>query len=332
MSGDLLNEPLLVTGSYDHTIRVWQTYTSQCIRNMQHVDSQVNALDISPKRNMLAACGYQHIRLYDLNSNYPIVNFEGVTKNVTSVGFQEDGKWMFTGGEDGKVRIWDMSSPSPSCKRIFDCQSPVNAVCLLPNQVELLMAHQGGGIYLWDVKSDQHDHLLPEVECSILDVAVSPNGAYMAAINNKGSCFIWTLTSWSGSPGQETQLTRSEAKLKIQAHEKYGLRCKFSPDSNYLVTCSGDGTARVYRTDTWTLHAELRIERFWMWDAAFNNDSKYLFTASSDSLARLWRIDTKTVEREYTGHLKAVTALAFRDEPLNTTTTDTTGTGLSSTH
>ncbi|XP_053678450.1 protein LST8 homolog [Anopheles nili] len=331
MATDPMNEPILVTGSYDHTIRVWQPFSALCLRNMQHVDSQVNSLDIASKRNLLAASGYQHIRLYDLNSNYPIMDYDAVKKNITRVGFPEDGKWIFTGGEDGKVRIWDMNSQTLICQRIFDCQNPVNAVCLLPNQFELLMAHQGGGIYLWDVKSDQHDHLLPEVECSILDVAVSPNGAYMAAINNKGNCFIWTLSSWSGPPGPERQLTRSEAKLKIPAHEKCALRCKFSPDSSLLVTCSGDSTARVYRTDNWTLFAELRIDRYWMWDVAFNNDSKYLFTASSDNMARLWRIDTKTVEREYAGHLKPVTALAFRDEPVRSTT-DTTGTGLSSTH
>lgn len=37
---------------------------------------------------MLAACGYQHIRLYDMNSFMPIVNFEGVAKNVNRIGFQ----------------------------------------------------------------------------------------------------------------------------------------------------------------------------------------------------------------------------------------------------
>lgn len=36
--------------------------------------------------------------------------------------------------------------------------------------------------------------------------------------------------------------------------------------------------------------------------------------ASSDGVARLWNASTGTVEREYQGHQKAVTALAFRDE------------------
>lgn len=35
--------------------------------------------------------------------------------------------------------------------------------------------------------------------------------------------------------------------------------------------------------------------------------------ASSSGKARLWRLDTKEIEREYVGHQKAITALAFRD-------------------
>ena len=54
--------------------------------------------------------GYQHIRMYDLNSNNPnpTINYDGISKNVTAVGFHEEGKWMFTGGEDNSARIWDL--------------------------------------------------------------------------------------------------------------------------------------------------------------------------------------------------------------------------------
>ena len=37
-----------------------------------------------------------------------MVNYDGVSKNVTAVGFHEEGKWMFTGGEDSSARIWDL--------------------------------------------------------------------------------------------------------------------------------------------------------------------------------------------------------------------------------
>ena len=48
--------------------------------------------------------------MYDINSNdaSPVINYEGISRNITAVGFQEDGKWMYTGGEDCTAKIWDL--------------------------------------------------------------------------------------------------------------------------------------------------------------------------------------------------------------------------------
>lgn len=35
-------------------------------------------------------------------------SFDSHTNNVMAVGFQCDGKWMYSGSEDGTVKIWDM--------------------------------------------------------------------------------------------------------------------------------------------------------------------------------------------------------------------------------
>lgn len=262
-------------------------------------------------KNFLAAGGFQSIRLYDMNSSTnPIINFEGVSKNVTSIGFQEDGRFMFTGSEDCRVRIWDLNSSQPVCKRMFDCLTPVNSVCLHPNQVEVAICTSAGSIYIWDIKSDNNEQLLPEMNTSLNCIDISPNGKYLAAINNKGNCYVWDLYS----EGKD-QLTKTEAKLKFGAQARYGLKCKFSPDSTLIVTTGGDGTARIYKiADDFKIYRTLKIEKFWMWDVAFSNDSKYIFTASSDGIGRLWKIDTITIEREYSGHSKALTAIAFKDE------------------
>lgn len=90
-------------------------------------------MEITPDRQLLAAAGnfilylfilhiqilllslflligFQHIRMYDLNSSNPnpVLNYEGISKNITGVGFHEDGKWMFTCGEDCSARVWDL--------------------------------------------------------------------------------------------------------------------------------------------------------------------------------------------------------------------------------
>ncbi|XP_030019732.1 target of rapamycin complex subunit lst8 isoform X1 [Manduca sexta] len=303
------SQVVLVTGGYDHTIKLWQAHSGVCLRTMQHPDSQVNGLEISPNGQMVAACGYQHIRMYDLASANPdpVITFEGITKNVSRVGFQKNGSWMYTGGEDCTARIWDPRAPPQTrCQKIFQVQAPVNAVMLHPDQSQIMVGDQSGIIHMWDLKTDQNDQLkVPEAEASIQDIAIDPAGKMMAAVNNKGNCYVWALG------GQAHPVPRKH----IAAHHKYALRCKFSRDSTMLVTTSGDCSAKVWRTSDWTPMRELRHEtQRWVWDAAFSIDSRFLFTGSSDSYARLWDVERGTLEREYCGHQKAITALAFKDQ------------------
>ena len=51
----------------------------------------------------------------------------------------------------------------------------------------------------------------------------------------------------------------------------------------------------------------------WVWDCVFSADSAYLVTASSDQTARLWDVAQGETIRHYTGHHKAVTAVALHD-------------------
>ena len=50
------------------------------------------------------------MRLYEVNGTNPspLINFEGHTANVTTVGFQKNGKWLYSGSEDGSIKIWDL--------------------------------------------------------------------------------------------------------------------------------------------------------------------------------------------------------------------------------
>ncbi len=99
---------VLCTGGFDHTIRFWEAPTGLCHRTLQYTDSQVNRLEITPDKSYLAVAGNPAVRLYDVasaNAN-PISSFDGHTGNVTAVGFQKDRKWMFTGSEDGSIKIW----------------------------------------------------------------------------------------------------------------------------------------------------------------------------------------------------------------------------------
>lgn len=92
----------------------WEAPTGLCHRTLQYTDSQVNRLCITPDKQYLAVAGNPHVRLYEIHTQNPspLTSFDGHTSNVTAVGFQKDRKWMFTGSEDGSVKIWVRSSDS----------------------------------------------------------------------------------------------------------------------------------------------------------------------------------------------------------------------------
>lgn len=177
-----VDEVVLATAGYDHTIKFWQAHTGQCVRTLQHADSQVNALSISPDGQLLAACGYQHIKMFDVQGNNanPVVNFDGVSKNVMDVGFQEDGLWMYTGGEDSTAKIWDLRNRNLNCSRKFSSPggAPVNSVALHPNQQEMVIGDQNGNVHVWNVrhKPEYHRTYTPMPGASIQSVSIDPKG------------------------------------------------------------------------------------------------------------------------------------------------------------
>ena len=129
--------------------------------------------------------------------------------------FQEDGRWMYTGGEDCSAKIWDLKMRNLSCQRIYQANAPVTSVALHPNQQELIIGDQSGIIHIWNLQSDQSEQLIPEADISIQSLSVDPQGLYLAAINNKGNCYVWALSD--GGPKQSSQL---HPKNKILAHKR----------------------------------------------------------------------------------------------------------------
>eukprot|EP00742_Colponemidia_sp_Colp-10_P003715 GILJ01003954.1.p1 GENE.GILJ01003954.1~~GILJ01003954.1.p1 ORF type:complete len:308 (+),score=27.83 GILJ01003954.1:51-974(+) len=297
---------ILATAGYDHTIRFWEAPRGVCYRTLQYAESQVNKLEISPDKQYLAAAGNPHIRLFEINSNNPnaLTSFDGHAGNVTSVGFQKDGKWMYTGSEDGTVKIWDLRTPG--CQRNYECRAAVNTVALHPNQGELISGDNNGNIRVWDLTANQcRQELVPEVDVAIRSVSIAPDASFVCAGNNNGLCFVWRLRN-----GEEF-----EPLQKLQLRGKYVLKVLLSPDVKYLATTSSDHTTKIWtmENDKFVLDKTLTGHQRWVWDCVFSADSAYLVTASSDHTARLWDLSSGETIRHYQGHQKGLVTVALND-------------------
>jgi G protein beta subunit-like protein len=128
---------LLITAGYDRTIRFWHANTAAIYRTIMHEDSPTNCLAIHPQKTLLAAGSYQHIKMYDLMSNNPnpVMKLDQLQKNIVTLGFSDERHFMFSGGEDHCVRIWDMRAAKTKAHRQISVGAAVNCVTLHPNQV-----------------------------------------------------------------------------------------------------------------------------------------------------------------------------------------------------
>jgi G protein beta subunit-like protein len=296
---------VLCTGGFDHSIRFWEAPTGLCHRTFQYNDSQINKLEITQDKSLLAVAGNPNIRLYEINSNNqnPIASFEGHTNNVTGVGFQRDKKWLYSCSEDSTVKIWDIRANNGS-QRDYQSKAPVNTVCLHPNQGELITGDEEGNIRVFDLTANSCSYeLIPDGKTAIRSLCVAQDASLILASTNRGTVFAWKLGRGS-----------FEALHKIDAHNTYCLKALLSPDSKYLATTSSDKTVKIWNVEkNFALEKTLTGHSAWVWDCSFSADSAYLVTASSDRTAKLWDVKSGEIILEYKGHHKAITAVALND-------------------
>lgn len=246
---------VLATAGYDHTVRFWEATRGVCYRTLQYADSQVNKLEITPDKRYLAAAGNPHIRLFEVNTQnlQPVTSYDGHQGNVTAVGFERDGRWMYSGSDDGTVKIWDLRAGG--YQREYESRGAVTCCVLHPNGTELISGDQNGNVRVWDLTQNACScELVPEVGTAVRSVSIAGDGSLVVAANSSGTCYVWKLQR-----GAKTT-AHFEPLHKLQAHNAYVLKCLLSPDCRLLATTSSDKTVKLWNLDGFKLERTLEGE------------------------------------------------------------------------
>ncbi|KAI3644988.1 hypothetical protein MP228_011152 [Amoeboaphelidium protococcarum] len=305
---------LLVTASYDRTIRFWEALSGICSRTVQHPDSQVNRVAISTDKKYVAAAGNPNIRIYEglTNNGNPIATFEGHTANVTAVQFQSNAKWIVSGGEDGFVKVFDMrignagnnsqqqqSGGKSAAQREYSHDKVgVADVVIHPNQVELISCDHGGAIRVWDLRAGLN----------------SSFNNYNNSVNLSGSF------NASGSGGNTSQYAKNACSHELIPEEDAMMKSlSIASDSSLLTAGTHKGNvymwklstqSSMFKTDQQSTHGEqqqqksasahteflpvckLKAHNNYMLRSVLSPDVKHLATASADSTIKIWSLQS----------------------------------------
>ncbi len=98
---------------------------------------------------------------------------------------------MVSGGEDGSVRVWDLSSRRELYKFTGKGGS-VHAVAVSPDRRWLAAGDAGGGLRLWSLKTHQ-ERALTGHQSGIRSVAFSPDGRRLLSCRRGRRIVQWNV-------------------------------------------------------------------------------------------------------------------------------------------
>ncbi|XP_059902555.1 transcription initiation factor TFIID subunit 5 [Gadus macrocephalus] len=104
--------------------------------------------------------------------------------------------------------------------------------------------------------------------------------------------------------------TASESKI-LHGHSGPVYGISFSPDRNYLLSCSEDGTVRLWSLQTFTCLVGYKGHNYPVWDTQFSPYGYYFISGGHDRVARLWATDHYQPLRMFAGHLADITCTRF---------------------
>ncbi|MBV9867849.1 MAG: caspase family protein [Abitibacteriaceae bacterium] len=252
-----LNE-MIVSGSFDKTIRIWNIQTGNLERTLPNYKDSVTALALTPDGQTLASgSGLLKgiVRLWNIPTGQLINVPLETPMRTTSLAYSPDGQSIACGSIDHKIRLWNTKT----------------------GKIQRVLTG------------------LPEVVGSL---AFSHDSKTLASeIDNKG------LKLWNASTGQLQRTLKGKTTwLPLKA-------ISFSQDNKMVVGCGGDGIIRAWNLKTGTLeHLFHSIDHSTA--LAFSDDSKAL-AISKGSKIIVWDVLTGKQQHILQGHTNNITAVAF---------------------
>ncbi|KAL4217146.1 Major facilitator superfamily domain-containing protein 3 [Mactra antiquata] len=104
--------------------------------------------------------------------------------------------------------------------------------------------------------------------------------------------------------------TAEDTKLLV-GHSGAVYSGSFSPDRNYLTSCSEDGSVRLWSLQTWTNLVSYKGHNAPVWDVKFSPQGHYFVSGGQDRVARLWTTDHYQPIRIFAGHFSDVDSVQF---------------------
>ena len=315
---------LLASGSWDHTIRLWDAATGRLVRLIQPKEGWIWSVAFSPDGRLLATGGDHRgrkVRLWEVATGKCVATLAGHADAIHAVAFAPHGKTLVTACYDGTTRVWEIATE----KELFQFsagESRLNAAAFSPDGKLLATADHTNAVRLWDAATGNETGRLDAGQDQVVAVAFSPDGKLVAGGSLGGTVRVWEVAG-----AREVRRVRGR---DLSAHS-----VAFAPDGKTFAAGYGDwvdgrriwvaGEVTVWETASGKLLHRLAEHSGAVQAIAFSPDGRALAAGTVNGGVLLWDPGTGKARLRSAAHQASIRCLAFADpRTLVTTSSDRT--------
>ncbi|XP_077203537.1 U3 small nucleolar RNA-associated protein 15 homolog [Paroedura picta] len=151
-----LNADLFVTGSYDHTVKVFDTRTEKSVMTIEH-GHPVESVNLFPSGGLLVTAGGRYVKIWDvLKGGQLLVSLRNHHKTVTCLCLMSSGQRLLSGSLDRHVKVY--STTSYKVVHSFLYEASILSLALAPNDETLVVGMTNG---ILNIKHRKHEEKQP---------------------------------------------------------------------------------------------------------------------------------------------------------------------------
>lgn len=281
-----------------NNIHLYNAISQQHIIELS-LSALTTGLSFSPAGGQLAAGsrdGYLRAwKMADINNKngnsqvLPMWQSFAHKKGVNSLGYNQTGSWIASGGNDGMTRVWN-AVDGKSVTAMIGGSFAVSSVAISPSGKILAIAN-GNMIRLRDIASGRIIGSF-RTDNSLSSLAFHPNGTLLASGDSNNKVELWLPESAfkTGSLDYPRPIQLGAHKGEVGTISALVWQVSFSPNGEQIASAGGDGRIYLWDVKSQSLIQTLIGHQKAVTSLSFNPDGSSLASGSLDGTVRIWSL------------------------------------------